>query len=957
MAIEKLENIKFQGDSDGELFGAKIVGFNLDVGTSKKPTSLSVNIMNETGIYPDLTPELSYLVPKKISIGTNVLYMYLVEFQKTSSPDNKQVTLEFVDGSHILDRVFVGLINEHTDSIDHVSERDLEFVVPVCCVDCSGDPHTPITLGETLKTTNQTREQSFTTYNPIGDGERGGMIFVGYGGWINSNCDIASYTYTIGNLVYAVMQLGVQIDFPNWNAYTSFTRSHTGTLRSVLNNWCAELNYTYVWDYSENPGKLSFINLGDSSTLPSTIDTIVNAVNDLDNLGEPIVQSIDSGASLKDTFKNYQVTQYKSQNRKANFSRTTNYLTFLRAITVPDIQTTFALGRPYADHYVSAALGKYDDISRSLWNFTKSYLPPLGFRGDTFHLTTAPLQVPRVVGNGQMTINNPWQEVMLSNPMVASLLVDYHKSVYNLHGVPAAAGITWRHIPPDWYKLYIGVYDKTTISEEKSKDTAWADDFFGQYFYNSLSPESFRKCVGNSTQEVRSTFTPETEDLFSPYFEYLASDPLDINEKAPWFNLMKAGGNDSDGNFVAQNPPTRLWPTGFVPISYPIRLLNRNDATWGQKLEETRGQYKDVCGTPWLKDFSPQVLTLDRAAGGSGGMQTYLRAIFQYLNGTQSTYIDKCKEVKNKISFILGPSETLINRITTISPLYKTDNWMEKTYLDDVNDSQESCVTTCEEQSNLVNSEVCDCDDGSFPPGSEQPDDFQTAMFLPQTEKFPHATGLTHRVSWAFTQKFEWESNLSRGHGINNNEGYPPDSIQIVFPCGMMDLYEVPSQISFYRLNFAESVSKSATLQKTEVAINNFDTPGNVAKIVVNENDVSKEVDQFDSNCADNSQVLNTYIPGIGFTSIQDYHNLYTSLLNTGSELPRKAISVSIIGLDLGSLEQYVHPTLGLESYSVGMSNTGFSTRLSWASKPRTFPSVQFSMQTIKPTARNYLDA
>jgi hypothetical protein len=198
---------------------------------------------------------------------------------------------------------------------------------------------------------------------------------------------------------------------------------------------------------------------------------------------------------------------------------------------------------------------------------------------------------------------------------------------------------------------------------------------------------------------------------------------------------------------------------------------------------------------------------------------------------------------------------------------------------------------------------------------------------------------------------------MSRGYSIDNNEGFPPDTIQIVFPCGMMDLYQAPNEISYYRLNFSESVTKETVLQKQEVAINNFDVPGNVSKIVVNENDVSKEVDQFDSNCADSSQILNTYLPGIGFTSIEDYHNLYTSLLNTGSELPRKAISVSIIGLSLGALSQYVHPSLGLESYSVGMSNTGFSSRLSWASKPRTFPSVQFSMQTIKPTARNYLDA
>ena len=139
--------------------------------------------------------------------------------------------------------------------------------------------------------------------------------------------------------------------------------------------------------------------------------------------------------------------------------------------------------------------------------------------------------------------------------------------------------------------------------------------------------------------------------------------------------------------------------------------------------------------------------------------------------------------------------------------------------------------------------------------------------------------------------------------------------------------------------------------------MNNFVPPGNVAKVVVNEVDVSKDVDMFDGPCSDNAQVLNTYLPGIGFTSVEDYHDLYTNLLQTGSEQPRKSISVSIVGLDVGLLSQYISPDQGLESYSVGMSSNGFSSRLAWASKPRTFPSIQFSMQTIKPTVRNYLDA
>ena len=123
---------------------------------------------------------------------------------------------------------------------------------------------------------------------------------------------------------------------------------------------------------------------------------------------------------------------------------------------MPDVQTEIALGRPYENHTTYLlTLSKYDDISRNLWNFSKGYLSSLGFRNESFKLTTTPLTVPRVVGNGQMTIQNPWEEVMLTNPKVARLLVNYHKSVYNLHGVPAAAGISWRHIPSSVFTIFI----------------------------------------------------------------------------------------------------------------------------------------------------------------------------------------------------------------------------------------------------------------------------------------------------------------------------------------------------------------------------------------------------------------------------------------------------------------------------------------------------------------------
>ena len=138
-----------------------------------------------------------------------------------------------------------------------------------------------------------------------------------------------------------------------------------------------------------------------------------------------------------------------------------------------------------------------------------------------------------------------------------------------------------------------------------------------------------------------------------------------------------------------------------------------------------------------------------------------------------------------------------------------------------------------------------------------------------------------------------------------------------IFPAGMMDAYQSPNQISFYRLNFSETIEKSTILSKKQVT-GPFLLQGNVAKVVVNEVDVSKDVNLFDDNCLLITPKSKYLLAGIGFTSVEDYHDLYTSLLQTGSELPRKSISVSMIGLDVGALSQYITPDQGLESYSVG---------------------------------------
>ena len=134
MAIEAIEAIKVNGGPRGEAFGCKIFQMSCEVGYDKEPSSITLNIVNESGIYPDFGDHLSYLsyhvieLEQPSQVGSDEVllkfYMYLVKASSRTSPEAKTYTLEFVDGSHILDRIFVGTINKHTTNRNQMRTGD-----------------------------------------------------------------------------------------------------------------------------------------------------------------------------------------------------------------------------------------------------------------------------------------------------------------------------------------------------------------------------------------------------------------------------------------------------------------------------------------------------------------------------------------------------------------------------------------------------------------------------------------------------------------------------------------------------------------------------------------------------------------------------------------------------------------------------------------------------------------
>ena len=88
-----------------------IYDVNYQPSIGKDPSRLTISLVSEDGNYAN--PSLTVKQASQISIGGLGLNMYPVKYTKKESDQGKILQVEFVDGSFILDKFYVGLIKKH----------------------------------------------------------------------------------------------------------------------------------------------------------------------------------------------------------------------------------------------------------------------------------------------------------------------------------------------------------------------------------------------------------------------------------------------------------------------------------------------------------------------------------------------------------------------------------------------------------------------------------------------------------------------------------------------------------------------------------------------------------------------------------------------------------------------------------------------------------------------------
>ena len=110
---EAIEGIQIGQFRPGMWEDSAIFSADWDIGFTDKPTKFIINCVNIGGIYNMNDDKLSYLVPWDIQFGPFRFSFYLESYQIQSAAGKRILQLTFVDGSTLMDRIYVALGDKH----------------------------------------------------------------------------------------------------------------------------------------------------------------------------------------------------------------------------------------------------------------------------------------------------------------------------------------------------------------------------------------------------------------------------------------------------------------------------------------------------------------------------------------------------------------------------------------------------------------------------------------------------------------------------------------------------------------------------------------------------------------------------------------------------------------------------------------------------------------------------
>jgi hypothetical protein len=293
---------------EGEFYGGYPFRVSWSYGGESEPSKLAIEVVNEKGEYSD--PELSLESLVTIAIGGFTFSGYLVGYSLNTTPEQKTLSLEYVDESVRLDRFWVGLKEVHPTGSNiilvgkqyHPCDVNMDSSVDYVegesrMIDaCDPCPFSPPDKYKEICDPRIASVENFDTF------------------------------YTFSDLLPKVIsETGLPCDF-SASALYMYKAQHIGNLRSVLSSWCSDLGLSFFWDPTQQ--KLIFKSRTAFPEDAPKYSTIKN---------NPLATELNYSENILGTFSQGFIGRYERQGSFQKYPCQKDTWKMLRPITLGDL--------------------------------------------------------------------------------------------------------------------------------------------------------------------------------------------------------------------------------------------------------------------------------------------------------------------------------------------------------------------------------------------------------------------------------------------------------------------------------------------------------------------------------------------------------------------------------------------------------------------------------------------
>lgn len=922
MAYKTIEQIKVGGNTQGKAFGGFIYAANMSVGYSSSVSQLILNIISTDNNYTITDTDLAVNVaPTLIKIGDLSMNMFLYAYTKNRTPDGgTTLTVTYVDQSINLDRVFIGIANEHTRK--NIQSIVLTGSIPMTCEACDGST--------TPRTTTGTIYRAVESYGLNGNA---GTLAVGRYGVKQSVFHYAQGSSAVPSLIItvngtaALMQdeVGSNLNTPSapsisgFNLLTQFTKTNIVSYYGFGPVFTNEDNPAFLFGSIKEGG---FIALGTEEFAQSScaagamtysLKELKEAIKDFGFFihTENGIDTIPDG--YDDLRRNYsgslrQVLQNWGNDYGFDFAYdfTQNKLIGINLRNpITDLETIKdrIKNSDSLTDYTNSPIVENLEESASLAGTFRKYHSTI-YRKDakvrTYNKTIynratfSPLRLEDVMSRptGYSSWDDFYKSCILAT-LSKNLWLSFNIRQTNLFNktsnilknldlgqrkklnIPEASTVV------ELYKLNTPNY-KDFIEKTFEVQRRIAEDFIFQYYINfQFTPVSRKYCSGQILDiNFQANFTDQVETFYK-------SNENFPNARPPYYQIF----GDVYGNLlfgVKDLISTYLGYSGYLTVN-AANFLNRN------------GKYHYSLDLSKLNNankllFSFASLPINPADPSDAGYQ-------------------------DKVEYFAIRAENPI--VTFLSD--RVNPYESQSVASEANTTE--CKLFCEQD---FVSEICD---------------FNRCLGTGQrTDKeWPRGLIATNNVVYGDTLRVSFTPAAS-------NSQTTPESVNFDITTPSYAPFQTNFVYSFnnrYVMPGAKKILAGEIDKDTKVAT---DYPQNVEAVDFSTVDITGEIDTYIDN-TDNSVITNVLVPTNGLMTVENYDS---ELRNTGqttlsvSNL-RKTFKFSVPGMLPSSFSDILTPAKGLLSFDINYDDKGLTTTYNFATRPPKPPQRDTVFTRISP--------